>query len=139
MKLVTIRSKPFAIAVAISLIAVFDSQGSDSGAFEDNKRAEIKASEFALQALDIKAGALYFTVDGTNLYYRPDAESASSRVSAITGLLNELRRSRFVVVTYSDQVVKAPDRYPGEIYFPAYAPLKEGTFYRPVGGFWLQY
>ncbi|HSI13707.1 MAG TPA: hypothetical protein VK961_16805 [Chthoniobacter sp.] len=108
-------------------------------AFKYTKRTEIKASEFVPVALDIQAGALYFTVDGTNLFYKPDAESAATRISTITGLLAELRHARLVVFTYSDQSVKAPERYPGEIFFPAYAPVKDGALYRPVGGFWLQY
>ena len=59
--------------------------------FNYNTVEEIKVVDFALDAFDLKAGVIYFTVKGTKLFYMPEGADDWSRVTAVASISSKER------------------------------------------------
>ena len=131
----TYKSASFLLLIAATLLTIHSPcRAADRKVTHWNKSSEVKASEVIVSAFDLKAGTLYLVIDGHNLYFEPSSEDNASRILAISAILSELRKAKSVVVSYSDEKDQIGNRY-----FPAYAPLSNGTVFNSLGAFYFRY
>lgn len=103
------------------------------------KRVEFKAADAHNAALDVRTGALFFTVNGSYFYYQPTSTDISVRVIELTGLMAEMRLARTVVVTFADPSAPGSESSADRV-FPGNEGIGlEGQRCQPVKAFYLRY